>query len=70
MPTLLTVRQFTEKHNAFSEKSMRARIFFAETNGFSSAFRRIGRRVYVVESEFFSCVERMNASKNGGNHGR
>lgn len=40
---------------------LRHLIFFAETNGFKTAFKRAGRRVLVDEAEFFRCVERQNA---------
>ncbi len=39
---------------------LRHLIFYAETNGFRTAFKRIGRRVLVNEAEFFRCVESAN----------
>jgi len=60
MTSLLTIKQFAEKHKAFSELSLRHKIFFAETNGFATAIRRVGRRVYIIESEFFAAIERQN----------
>jgi hypothetical protein len=33
--------------------------FHAETNGFKTAFKRVGRRVLIDEAEFFACVERV-----------
>jgi hypothetical protein len=41
---------------------MRHLIFNAKTNGFSSAFKRVGRRVLVDEREFFRVVDLKNGS--------
>lgn len=35
---------------------LRHLIFNSATNGFESAFRRVGRRVLVDENAFFDCV--------------
>lgn len=39
---------------------LRHLIFHAETNGFSTAFKRVGRRVLVDETAFWRCVEHQN----------
>ena len=39
---------------------LRHLAFNAETNGFKTAFKRVGRRVLVDETEFFRCVEARN----------
>lgn len=39
---------------------LRHLIFHADTNGFKSAFRRVGGRVLVDEMEFFKCIDRKN----------
>ena len=39
---------------------LRHLIFNEETNGFKSAFKRVGSRVLVDEEEFFACVDRQN----------
>ena len=56
IPSLLTVRQFTQKHPAFPEGGLRHRIFHAETNGLkeSGAIVRNGRRVLIDEEKWFS----------------
>lgn len=36
--------------------------FHAATNGFQSAFVKVGRCVLVDEGEFFACVARVNAA--------
>jgi hypothetical protein len=72
--TLLTVRQFAEKHPAFCEGSLRWLIFNAEPrtrsvngtreategNGMKPAIVRVGRRVLIDEVEFFRQIERLN----------
>ena len=70
-PTLLTVRQFSEKHPAFSESSLRWLIFQANSsirsnnndnfNGIRKAIVRIGRRVLIDEGIFFKCISENNS---------
>lgn len=62
--TLLTVQQFTAKHNAFTTGGMRALIFNELKNGLASsgAVLRIGRKVLIDETKFFHWVQ----SQNGG----
>ena len=55
--SLLTVKKFAKKHSAFSESSLRWLIFNEKTNGFSPAFKRVGRRVLVDEAKFFECID-------------
>jgi len=65
--TLLTVRQFAEKHPAFQQGSLRNLIFLAESrntskgkiagNGLSVALVRIGRKVLIDESKFFDWID-------------
>ena len=66
-PTQLysTVKQFSERHPAFTVGSLRALIFNSNTNGLteSCAVVRINRRVLVNESKFFSWLEMGNKRK-------
>ncbi len=65
-PTLLTVGQFSAKHPAFTEQSLRWLIFQAkprqssrgliEPNGLEEAILRIGRKVLIDEARFFDWV--------------
>ncbi len=55
--TLLTVRQFANKHPAFPEGSLRYMIFHAETNGFKECIRRIGRKLLLDEAKVFEWVD-------------
>jgi len=63
--TLLTVKQFSEKHPSFSEGSLRHIIFYAETNGFQKCIRRIGRKVLLDEDIFFQCTDEQNQRSAG-----
>ena len=66
LPVLLTVRQFADRHPAFTEASLRLHIFNAQDrkstqgivggNGLARALVRVGRRVLIDESEFFAWV--------------
>lgn len=47
-------------HEWPSQGGLRHMVFNQKTNGFDSAFKRVGRRVLIDEAEFFKCVERMN----------
>ena len=62
-PRLTTVKQFSERHPAFSVGGIRWLIFNAETNGFNKVIRRIGRRVLIDEAAFFNWVEENNSQK-------
>ena len=65
--TLLTVRQFAEKHPAFQQGSLRNLIFLAESrktskgaiqgNGLDVALVRIGRKVLIDEAKFFNWID-------------
>lgn len=63
---LLTVRQFSDKHPAFTQGSLRNLIFLAqprnsskgiiEGNGLDISLVRIGRKVLIDEAKFFEWV--------------
>lgn len=42
---------------------LRHLIFFANTNGFEVAIRRVGRRVLIDEKKFFEFIEKQNKKK-------
>ena len=68
--TLLTVKQFSDKHQAFSQGSLRFQIFNASPrktslgeipgNGLDAALLRLGRKVLIDESKFFNWIEQQN----------
>ena len=65
--TLLTVRQFSDKHPAFTQGAIRNLIFLAESrktskgviegNGLNVALVRIGRKLLIDEAKFFQWIE-------------
>jgi len=60
-----TVKQFSERHPAFTVASLRALIFDGNTNGLneSGAVVRINRRVLLNEPKFFDWVDGGNKRK-------
>ena len=66
-PTQLysTVKQFAERHPAFTVPSLRALIFDGNSNGLneSGAVVRINRRVLINEPKFFDWVDGGNKRK-------
>lgn len=74
-PTLLTVRQFSERHPAFTQGAIRQLIFASQPrrtsrgnlpgNGLQAALVRLGRKVLIDEAKFFewlSSQQRGNAA--------
>lgn len=69
--TLLTVKQFARKHEAFTEGSLRFQIFNSKPrktslgeipgNGLDAALVRLGRKVLIDEAKFFEWLDRQNA---------
>lgn len=65
--TLLTVRQFSDKHPAFTQGAIRNLIFLAENrktsrgiiqgNGLKIALLRIGRKLLIDETKFFQWID-------------
>ena len=78
-PTLLGVKQFAEKHSAFSQGGLRHLIFESESretsngridgNGLSPAIIRLGRRVLIDESKFFDWIQAQQAKRCVGQQG-
>lgn len=64
---LLTVRQFSDKHSAFTQGALRNLIFLAPSrktsrgtiqgNGLNMALVRIGRKVLIDEAKFFQWID-------------
>ena len=67
---LVTVRQFSEKHPAFSQGSLRNLIHLSSErytskgkipgNGLRLALVRIGRKLLIDEAKFFQWIEQQN----------
>ena len=62
---LKTVKQIAELNPAFSEAALRWIRFNAETNGFESAFVKVGRRVLIDLTEFEERLEDGRLAKTG-----
>jgi hypothetical protein len=62
-PNRIAVNDWNKYHAWPPVGGLRHLIFYAETNGFKSAFKRVGRRVLVDEREFFACVEKQQEGK-------
>lgn len=62
IPTLSTVKQFIDRHQAFAEGGLRHQIFHAEENGLSTsgALLRNGRRILIDEEKFFDWIKLQN----------
>jgi len=77
-PTLLTVEQFSKRHEAFTPSALRYLIFYSKPrrisvngttevipgNGFAEATRYVGRRVFLWEERFFDVIEKQNAQRS------
>ncbi|SEF42737.1 hypothetical protein [Nitrosomonas ureae] len=65
--TLLSVRQFSDKHPAFTQGSLRNLIFLSDNrttsrgtiqgNGLNVALVRIGRKLLIDEAKFFQWID-------------
>lgn len=72
LANLLTVKQFSAKHPAFSEGSLRWLIFLSKSressrgsiagNGLAVALVRVGRRVLICEESFFDWIREQDAA--------
>ena len=63
-PRLFTVKQFAERHQAFTEGGLRWLLFHRETNGLSQAVVQIGRRVLLDETIFFEWLDTQNNTRH------
>ncbi len=62
-----TIKQFCQRHQAFTEGGIRHNIFHEKTNGLSEsgAIVRNGRRVLINEGKFFIWLESQNEQVQG-----
>lgn len=61
MTNLVPVPQWNDRHPWPPQGGLRHLIFNKDSNGFASAFKKVGRRVLIDEQEFFACVDRQNS---------
>jgi hypothetical protein len=59
---LIPIPDWKNHHSWPPEGGLRHMVFHKDTNGFATAFKKVGRRVLIDETEFFSCIERKNGS--------
>lgn len=60
VPNLIHIKDWKNHHNVPSESMLRKLVFHEETNGFSYAVRRVGRKVYLDEEKVFEWIEQQN----------
>jgi hypothetical protein len=56
----IPIPRWNDYHDWPPPGGMRHLRFHCATNGFGTAFKKVGARVLVDEAEFFRCVERSN----------
>lgn len=57
---IIPVTKWNDYHPWPSVSGLRHLIFFSESNGFNKVIRRVGRRVLIIEEEFFRWVDGQN----------
>jgi len=75
-PIFLTVRQFAEKHPAWSQPALRNMIFYSQSrystkgtipgNGLDTVLVRVGRKLLIDEEKFFEWLVEQNQGGQGG----
>jgi len=58
----LTINQFVKEYGGneyITQGSVRYKIRNKETNGFKSAFKKVGKRVLIDANEFWDIIEEM-----------
>lgn len=64
-PRLIPLSHWNRYHAWPPQGGLRHLAFHAESNGFESCLRRVGRRVLIDEAAFFEWVERQNDKGSG-----
>ena len=59
-PKLIPLTKWNDAHAWPPLGGLRHLVFHEDTNGFQSAFLRVGKRVLINETEFFRCIDRIN----------
>lgn len=57
---LIPVNKWNEHYEWPPQGGLRHLIFHKKTNGFSTAFKKVGRRVLVDPKEFWACAKRQS----------
>ena len=68
VPSILGVKEFSKKHQAFSYSALRNHIFNKEQNGLDDfkVIKQIKRRVYIDEQAFFKWLDYQTQLANRG----
>jgi hypothetical protein len=70
IPTLLSIRQFAEKHKFMSESSLRW-LLFRDPPGLEECIvRTSSHRLYIDEKKFFIFLRHRSTSNNFTDHAR
>lgn len=56
----ITVSDWNKYHPWPPQGGIRHLIFHAKSNGFLTAFKKVGKRVLIDEREFFNCLAKQN----------
>lgn len=59
-PRLIHIKKWNQFYDFPSLGMLRKLVFNEHTNGFNRVVRRIGRKVYINENEFFKWVDEQN----------
>ena len=59
-PRYVLLVDWNRKYDWPTQGALRHLMQYRATNGFESAFVKIGRRVVIDEAKFFECVARQN----------
>lgn len=57
---LIHIMDWSKHYDYPSLSMLRKLVFNAQTNGFKKVIRKIGKKVYLNESEFFKWVDEQN----------
>jgi hypothetical protein len=60
---LIPLTKWNQFHPGPPLSGLKHLVFNSKTNGFDRCIRRIGRRVYILEAEFFKWVEEVNRGR-------
>lgn len=57
---LYSIKEWIKRHPSMKEGGIRHLIFYGQQNGFDAVIKRVGRRVYIDEDDFFLWIEKEN----------
>jgi len=63
MKKFITVPDWSKHHSWPPYGGLRHLIHEKDSNGFASAFKKVGSRILIDEDEFFRCIERNNGGE-------